>query len=262
MKFYTNDGVEIVYDDFGEPDNQPIVILSGIGAYKEYWEATIEMLVSHHYRVINMDARNQGQSERTGKGLRMARHAQDLQELIEKLALKDPILMGNSMGAATMFAYVSLYGDQHVKAIIDVDQSPKMINDDTWKFGFKDIGWDDFHEVLKFPFGKATHKNFDNQLFAKLQALKQEYPYYAELNYPLLIDHATQDWRDIILHLSCPLLIICGKNSPYFNPEFGKATAKMSNQVSVEVVDNAGHLVMAEQPQEFNRVLLNFLGKL
>ncbi|USS89043.1 alpha/beta fold hydrolase [Fructilactobacillus cliffordii] len=260
MKFYTNDNVELVYDDQGEPADQPVVILSGIGAYKEYWEETIAELVTRHYRVINVDARNQGQSEHTSKGLRISRHAADLFELVEKLQLQKPILMGNSMGASTMFAYLSLYSAANVKAVVDVDQSPKMINDQQWHLGFKDITWDDFHEVLKQPLGKTTYTNFADGLFNKLQELKHQYPYDADLNYPLLVDHATQDWRDIIANLQCPLLIVSGQESPFFNPEFGEVATRMSEQVTHVVIPRAGHLVMAEQPAEFNAELVKFLA--
>ncbi|USS84629.1 alpha/beta hydrolase [Fructilactobacillus myrtifloralis] len=262
MKFYTNDHVELVYDDQGEPSDPPVVILSGIGAYKEYWEATIKTLVAHHYRVINVDARNQGQSEHTSKGLRISRHAADLFELIAQLQLTQPVLMGNSMGASTMLAYLSLYGAKNVRAVVDVDQSPKMINDATWKWGFKDLTWEDFHEVLKRPLGKSTYTNFDETLFTKLQSLKKQAPYDAELNYPLLIDHATQDWRDIITHLECPLLIVSGQESPFFAPEMGAVVAGMSEHVTAVVISQAGHLVMAEQPRRFNAELVKFLTSL
>lgn len=261
MKFYTSDQIELDYDDFGSPDDPVVMILSGIGANKEYWEKTIAALVENHYRVINIDARNQGKSEHTNQGLRISRHAMDLFELQQKLKITHPILMGNSMGAATIFAYVSLFGSAQLKGIINVDQSPKMINDATWQYGFKEITWDDFHFELKQPFGKATHHNIDDKLFAKLQALKADFPYDAELNFPFLIDHATQDWRSVIVHLECPLLIVTGAESPYFNPEFANLCETLSSQVTATSINDAGHLVMVEQPDEFNEALLNWLAK-
>ncbi|KRM91284.1 alpha/beta fold hydrolase [Fructilactobacillus florum] len=260
MKFYTNDRIEIAYDDFGNSTQTPVVILSGIGAYKEYWQATIQALVAKNYRVINIDARNQGQSEHTRKGLRITRHAMDLRELLIKLHVKHPILMGNSMGAATMFAYVSLFGEQEVAALVDVDQSPKMINDDQWQYGFTDLHWDDFHMRLRQPLGKPTYHNFDDQLFAKLQTLKQQYPYDAELNYPLLLDHATQDWRDVVTSLQKPLLVVTGDHSPFFPVAIGNVMEQMNPLVQATTIMNAGHLVMAEQPCQFNQTLLSFLA--
>lgn len=261
MKFYTSDQVELDYDDNGEKENPVIMILSGIGAYKEYWEKTVDFLVEHHYRVINIDARNQGKSEHTNRGLRISRHAMDLFELQQKLKITNPILMGNSMGASTIFAYISLFGSKKIKGVIDVDQSPKMINDETWNYGFKEITWDDFHFELAQPFGKATHRNIDNQLFDKLQRLKSDFPYDTELNFPFLIDHATQDWRSVMAHLQCPLLIVSGGESPYFNPKFANLCETLSSQVTATTINDAGHLVMVEQPDTFNATLLQWLRK-
>ena len=35
MKFYTSDQIELDYDDFGAKSDPAVMILSGIGAYKE-----------------------------------------------------------------------------------------------------------------------------------------------------------------------------------------------------------------------------------
>ena len=85
----------------------------------------------------------------------MSRRAVDAHELIEKLQLEQPILLGNSMGAATWFAYVSLYGDTGIKALIDVDQTPRMINTPHWQYGFKQVQWQDIPDYFRMPLGHS-----------------------------------------------------------------------------------------------------------
>ncbi|GAF38971.1 alpha/beta hydrolase fold [Agrilactobacillus composti DSM 18527 = JCM 14202] len=196
MKFKTSDDTTLSYDDLGE--GTPILILTGIGGSRQIWQSQVKTLLAAGYRVINVDARNQGASEHTAKGLRISRHAVDIQELITYLQLPQVILLGNSMGAATCFAYVSLFGDRQLKAIIDVDQSPKMINDATWPYGYQDLTWSTFPDYLKLPMGKATKKRIADDLFATVKTVAQNHPYDADLNYPFLVDHAFQDWRDVI----------------------------------------------------------------
>ena len=262
MKFYTSDNVELDYDDEGEKDAQPVMILTGIGGYKEIWTLTVQKLVQNGFRVVNVDARNQGMSERTSKDERMSRHAMDLYEINQALNLKRPILLGNSMGAATMFAYVSLFTDKGIKAIVDVDQSPKMIADQSWPYGFKALDWSNFPEFLKQPFGRSTYNKINDDLYNKIQALKQEYPYDADLNYPLLVDHAFQDWRDVLNDLTVPLMIIAGRKSPFFDYHFAKVAAAMAKNGHYQIVDDAGHIIMAEQPAVFNKILLDFVKKI
>ncbi len=260
MKFTTNDGVQLAFDDQGT--GTPVVILTGIGGSRVIWENQVEHLLAQGYRVINVDARNQGASAHTFKGRRITRHAMDLAELLDHLNVQDVILLGNSMGAATIFAYVSLFGTAKVQAVIDVDQSPKMVADADWSFGFKNLTWEQFPTLLREPLGKATASRISDATFAKVQAVNAQYPYDAELNYPLLVDHAAQDWRDVLLQLKVPLLIVAGEKSPYFNPKFAEVCANLAPHGTAKVVAHAGHIVMAEQPAAFNQVLDDFLGKL
>lgn len=257
MKFTTQDEIKLSYTDQGQ--GQPVVILTGIGGFKEIWQRQIPVLLTAGYRVINLDCRNQGQSEHTAKGLRISRHAQDLAELIQQLELQQVILMGNSMGAATIFAYVSLYGSANIARVIDVDQSPQMVNTSEWPYGFKALTWNNFYTYLQKPFGKSTFKRIDSQIYQQIQLLKKTFPYDVKLNFPFLVNHALQNWRDVLPQLSCPILFIVGANSPYFNPKFASVAAEMTAQGQVQVIEQSGHIVMAEQPEKFNQALINFL---
>jgi len=260
MKFTTSDHVKLDFSDEG--DGQPVLLLSGIGSYREIWAPTVQFLLRAGYRVINLDARNQGASQRTLKGRRMSRHAMDVKELLDWLNVEDVIGIGNSMGASTLFAYASLFGSQRFSAFVDIDQSPKMISDETWPIGIKDLTWEKFPAVLKLPMGSATATPVSEEVRTSVQVARQARPYDAEQNYACLVDHAFQDWRDVLLRLPIPLLVIAGEKSPYFDPQFAAATARFAPQGQTQIVKGAGHLVMAEQPARFNEVLSMFLQDL
>ncbi len=260
MQFLTSDQVRLDYTDEGQ--GQPIVILTGFGGAKDIWHAQIPVLVNAGYRVINVDGRCQGLAEHTVKGLRMSRRAVDAHELMTALQLEQPILLGNSMGASTWFAYLSLYGDANVRAVIDVDQTPKMINTPRWPYGFKSVEWADFPDYFKMPLGRSTYKKIDDDTYARVKAIAAQAPFDAALTLPLLINHAFQDWRDVVTQLTVPFLIIAGEKSPYFNPAFAAVTAKMAHRGQSVIIPAAGHIVMAEQSAAFNERLLQFLATL
>ncbi|MFB9769178.1 alpha/beta fold hydrolase [Lactiplantibacillus modestisalitolerans] len=260
MQFTTSDQVTLDYTDEGS--GQPIVILTGFGGSKEIWRAQIPVLLRAGYRVINIDARCQGLSQHTAKGLRLSRHAIDAHELMVARDVQQPILLGNSMGASTWFAYLSLYGNAGIRAVIDVDQTPKMINTPDWPYGFKKVEWRDFPDYFKKPLGHSTFKKIDDATYAAVKAVEKQAPFDGALTLPLLINHAFQDWRDVISALSMPFLIIAGARSPYFNADFAAVTAKMAAAGQSVVVPDAGHIVMAEQSGAFNRVLMEFLKAL
>lgn len=260
MNFTTSDRVKLYYFDQGSGP-ETVLLLAGLGSPCEIWENTADHLVEQGYRVIGLDARNQGKSEHSVKGRRISRHAEDVHELMKYLEIEEFIGIGNSMGAATLFAYVSLYGDDTIIALIDVDQSPKMIADDSWQYGLEDLTWEKFPTRLKFPLGSATAQQLEDQLFTDVSVAEHSNPYDEKLNYPFLVDHAFQDWRDVICLLKVPILIVAGQQSPYFDPDFAAATAKLAQFGTAQIIADSGHICMAEQPRQFNKVMDQFLLK-
>lgn len=259
MFFRTNDSVKINYTDTGEEDRQVIVCLPGIGASHHLWDEAVRLLNKSNYRVIVMDPRNQGLSERTYKGQRISRHGMDLNELFDHLKLDKVIVIGNSMGAAIMWSYLSLFGSQRLVAGVDLDQSPKMVSDETWRYGFKDLDWNNYPDMLRLDLGRATYKRIDTEMRDLAKAEYKEYPYIPEDNFDLLRDHAEQDWRSLFIDLKIPLLFLSGENSPYFNSNFASVAADMNERFSYQVIPDCGHVIQAEQPQLMVDNVINFL---
>ncbi|WP_297817327.1 alpha/beta fold hydrolase [uncultured Lactobacillus sp.] len=247
MYFETSDHLKLFYSDSQKGD-KTILCVPGIGGSHVLWDQVVDLL-KVNYRVIVSDPRNQGLSQRSSIGQTIMRHAQDVQELLEFLKLEKVIGVGNSMGAATLFAYQDKYGAGKFSKIIDLDQSPKMISDADWQYGFKDLNIVNFPEYLKLDFGKAHYAHLDHHMVAKAKKEYQEFPYNPEDNFIFLVDHARCDWRDTLRKLSIPLLILVGKNSPYFDYHFAHEVAKLNPLISYEIIPDCGHLIQAEQPE-------------
>ncbi|BDZ32354.1 alpha/beta hydrolase [Lactiplantibacillus sp. WILCCON 0030] len=259
MRFTTSDGVRLTYDDIGQ--GQPILIMTGYAGFKEIWRAQVATLVAQGYRVINLDRRNHGHSQTTVKGLRMSRQGKDVAELLAALNLTNVDLMGNSMGAATIWAYCSLYGDGLIRKIISVDQSPKMITDVTWPYGMLDLTWDNFPQAAEAMYQvHTTYKHIDDETYRAVKAAQGTTVFDYVLNRPLLYDHAFQDWRDVIAQVTVPVLFIAGEKSPFWSADHAAASAKLAPQGQAFVMPESGHIVMAEQTEKFNQVMLKFLA--
>ncbi|GEN95899.1 alpha/beta fold hydrolase [Pediococcus ethanolidurans] len=259
MYFKTSDEVKINYEDEGL--GPVIVFLTGFGGSKEIWHRQKLALIQHNYRVVTMDFRNQGVSQHVNWGLRVSRLAADVHELCLLLKLTEIILVGNSMGGAVVYAYLSLYSSNQIKRVVVVDQSPKMINDHDWHFGFKGLNWQNFKQRLQQPLGSSTFKHIDDDTFILVKKVTESHPFDSRLDYELLINHAVQDWRDVLRRLSIPMLLVVGKQSPYFDYRFGFEVQKLNSKIRTKVVNESGHIVMAEQSEKFNQLLLEFLSE-
>lgn len=260
MRFVTTDHVALHYSDTGEKDKKVILGIPGIGGTSQFWHKMIS-LFNPIYRIILLDPRNQGQSERTDKGQRIARHAADVEELLASLNLHDVIGIGNSMGAANLWSYLDLYGKGRLCAMVDLDQSPKMIADTDWQYGFRDLSWMNYPDYLKRPFGKAFYAHIADGMFEAAKEEQEVFPYDARDNYKCLIDHAEQDWRDILKEMPVPMLVLAGKNSPFFDYHFTDAVKEINPDIETEVIDNCGHLIQAEQPEAMHDAVMRFLHK-
>ncbi|KRM06442.1 hypothetical protein FC89_GL000587 [Liquorilactobacillus ghanensis DSM 18630] len=258
MYFVTRDKVKICYDFFA--GDSVVILLPGISENRQIWLKQLELLKSQNFGVLNVDFRNQGESQRTYRGQRIFQLASDVHELINYLKINRPIMIGHSMGAAVSFAYLALYGSTNITAVVDVDQSPKMINDENWKYGLKNLNWETFPELLKLPLPSPTWHGIRTDIKEVLTKIKKKNPYSPTANQALLIDNAFQDWRDVIAESECPFYFITGEYSPYFDHRFASAMVAIAKNADCTSVSNAGHIVMAEQPELFNKTLLSALN--
>mgnify|MGYP003694763089 CR=1 FL=1 len=76
----------------------------------------------------------------------------------------------------------------------------------------------------------------------------------------LLLDHALQDWRDVVARIDRPVLMVAGRESQLWPCEHA-AAAIADNPLGRAVVieDRAGTWSPSDQLDLFNEVLLDFL---
>jgi len=256
MYFLTSDKIKLNYHDQGT--GQAVVLVEGFGGYQEIWKMQVDYLLKMHCRVITFDHRNHGRSQRTTQNLTLDRLTTDLAELIEYLHLNHPILIGHSMGASVCYDYLSRY--QMVKSVMAIDQSPKMLNDSNWPYGFEDITKDNFAEKVSIPNGiHETLHGLDNRVMFDLNNIRSSYPFDRKKSLPLLFDHIQKDWRMTLNNSSVPISLVVAKQSPYFNCKFAQQISETNQNITNIVLENCGHDIMAEIPDVFNQTLRHFI---
>ena len=58
-----------------------------------------------------------------------------------------------------------------------------------------------------------------------------------------------------------PMLVLAGKNSPFFDYHFTEAVKALNEKMDTEVISNCGHLIQAEQPVKMHDAIMKFLTK-
>ncbi|WP_243368963.1 alpha/beta fold hydrolase [Microvirga solisilvae] len=121
----TKDGTKIFYKDWGS--GQPILFSHGWPLTADAWDAQMLFFGDKGYRVIAHDRRSHGRSDQTWDGNHMDQYADDLAELIEKLDLKDLIMIGHSTGGGEVAHYLGRHGTGRVAKVVLVGAVPPLM---------------------------------------------------------------------------------------------------------------------------------------
>ena len=111
-------GVQIHVVDYGGT-GEPIVCVHGLTANARFWDAIAEQL-SPTYRVLAVDLRGRGDSEKPGDGYHIQQHAQDIRHVLTHFHIENAIIMGHSLGAIISLCFTATYPER-VKRLILVD---------------------------------------------------------------------------------------------------------------------------------------------
>lgn len=101
-----------------------ILCVHGITANCRFWECLASSLAPHH-RVIAMDLRGRGLSDKPQTGYSIQHHCKDILALMNDQGLERPVLMGHSLGAFISLVFAAQY-PQRVGQLILVDGGGKL----------------------------------------------------------------------------------------------------------------------------------------
>lgn len=261
--FKTKDGVNLYYEIHGE--GKPLLMIHGWDQSGQAFKYNVSEL-SKRYKVITLDLRGHGNSDKPSYGYRIARLSKDVYELIEYLGLEEVNLLGWSMGVSIMWSYWELFGAEHLSKLIMVDEPPFLITMHDNDLGF--ITYDALppllNSIVDTPV-EATRSFVDGMLVTE-EGKKENAEFYlneslkmpAEYVSKLFLHHCAMDWRDVIPTINLPTLVIGAKKSIAMW-ESNELTHKLIKGSEFEVFET-GHMMFIEEKDRFNKLIMDFIG--
>ena len=255
----------------------PLVFIPGWSQSAAMFRYQLEDL-SRDYRVIAIDMRGHGQSEKPAHGYRIARLAADLHDALQALDLKGAILAGHSMGCSIIWSYLDQFGSDRLSRLILIDEPPVLTAWPSWTEAERlDLG-PKFTPELLFgmadeligPTGKEFTRNFITGNFFTKAISKEmvEWVVAENLKFPrlyaarLLIDHGAQDWRDTVARIALPTMVVGGEAS-VFKVASQKWIARQALNARLEIFnekEGGSHFMWLENPERFNSLVRSFAG--
>jgi pimeloyl-ACP methyl ester carboxylesterase len=116
MKKVKGDGVQINLAIW-EGKGGPILCVHGITANCRCWDVLAAALTPD-YRVMAMDLRGRGQSEKPATGYSLDHHLRDINCVLDDLQLERAVIMGHSLGAFIGLAFAAQYPERTDRLIL------------------------------------------------------------------------------------------------------------------------------------------------
>ncbi|MGN5636564.1 alpha/beta fold hydrolase [Streptomyces sp. AC154] len=124
----TRDGVRLVCRDWGGP-GQPAILLHGLAGHAGEWDAVARSL-SPGLRIVAVDQRGHGAAERRPQDVSRAAYVSDVVAVADQLGLRQPVLIGQSLGAHTAMLTAAAH-PARVRALVLVEAGPAVADPDT-----------------------------------------------------------------------------------------------------------------------------------
>jgi len=272
--FTTNDGTRLHYIEAGT--GKPLVMIPGWSQTAAQFRAQLAGL-SDRYRVIAIDMRGHGESDKPDHGYRIQRLSADVHEFLAANGLTNVTLAGHSMGCSVIWGYWELYGKDRLAKLILIDQMPMITTNPIWSEQEKiDAGAildkESLYSVtnsLAGPDGVKTTEGFITGMFNKdysrdelAWVIKQNLKMPREYAARLLYDHATNDWRDVVPRINIPTLVVGGKASlvGWRSQVWIGSQIPGSRTEIFEENEGGNHFMFMENPEKFNRIVKEFNG--
>ncbi|MDX1366780.1 alpha/beta hydrolase [Pseudomonas sp.] len=259
MSYYDNDGCQLHYEEYGK--GAPVLLVHGLGSSTRDWEYQLPELAAH-YRVIAIDIRGHGRSDKPRERYSIAGFAEDVAALIEHLGLDRVHLVGISMGGMIGFQ-LGVDRPELLKSLCIVNSGPEVKAKSPRDFLEIAKRWSLSRLLSLDTIAKALGKLlFPKPEQAELRRkIEERWPLNDKRAYLASLD-AIIGWgvRERLARITCPTLVIAADRD--YTPITQKeAYVKEMPNARLLVIEDSRHATPLDQPQRFNSSLLAFLAE-
>ncbi|HVZ69615.1 MAG TPA: alpha/beta fold hydrolase [Rhizomicrobium sp.] len=251
MPKLNRNGVQIYYEIHGKG---PVILLThGYSATLQMWKGQIAPLSKSHQLVI-WDMRGHGQSDYPDDQSEYSEEATvgDMLALLDAAGARTAVVGGLSLGGYMSLAFYRAHPDR-VSSLLIIDTGPGFKNDEARE------GWN--------RYARETADRFERQGLEPLQSASKERSTAAHRSADGLVraGRGMLTQRDdrvmrLLPEIKVPSLVIAGSEDKPFLNAADYMAAKIPGARKV-VISGAGHAANIDQPETFNREVLDFLGQ-
>lgn len=261
-----NDGVDISVADYGG-SGSPVLLLHGLAGHAEEWSETTAEWLTENHRVVALDVRGHGGSERRPDDVSIDALVGDVVAALTQLGAP-VVLVGQSLSGVTAIVTAARFPDL-VRALVVVEASPQGLGPQQAAQHAQNVA----EELRSWPapfesrpaalafFGGGT------QAAAAWVAGLEETQTGLRARFDIdvlermLRDIDSRDWWDEWKQIRCPTLVLRGENGS-LREEAANRMAERLSYAEVVTVAGAGHDIHLDRPDAWQQTLTQFIGAL
>lgn len=253
--------MQLYYKEIGL--GEPIIILHGLFGSSDNWLTFSKKLSENGFKVILVDLRNHGRSPHDGIHNYDAM-AGDLKELIDNLNLSQPTVLGHSMGGKAAMKFAVKFPDS-ISNLIVVDIGPKYYKPHHHKY-LAALNAVPIHTLnsraeAETAIAPLIEDFAERQFLMKNLSRKEDGGFEWKMNLKVLEDQIDNigEGMDANHKFRKPTLFVKGGKSNYIKEDDTIMMKWIFPHSKLIEIQNAGHWVHAEQPDELLESVVEFL---
>ncbi len=247
----------------GAEEGLPVVLSHALGLDLSMWDGFAARLATTH-PVLRYDHRGHGGSAAPAGPYAMDDLVADAARAIREWGRGPVAFVGLSMGGMVGQG-LGIRHPELVRALVLANTTSRYPDaaQTAWTQRIDTVQAQGMAGIADAVVERYLHADYRAAHPQETQALREQLLRNAPAGY-VAACHAvrTVDWQDRLDSIACPTLVIAGRRDAGATPEMAQAIAERIPGATLKVLEDASHLSVAEQPQQFAQAVDSFLKNL
>ncbi len=225
-----------------------LLFIHGAGGNHKIWENQTKFFIN----ALAIDLPGHGVGE--GKKI-IDEYVAEVKKFCDEKGLKNIVMIGNSMGGAIVQKFALDY-PEYLKAIVLVCTGAKLRVTPIIFEAIKENHAQAVELIAEFVFSNKTANEIREKVMEEMRSISPNVIYG---------DFEACDKFNVLDRLKeikVPTLVICGFEDQLTPVKYSEYLKNNIPNSKLEVIADAGHMVMLEKPEEFNEKLEKFIKEL
>ncbi|MEX0847588.1 MAG: alpha/beta fold hydrolase [Ilumatobacteraceae bacterium] len=259
-----SDGIRVHYEVFGRASAPVVVMIQGLGADKHGWDMQ-RFVLATRYRVVALDNRGAGRSDKPFGHYSLEQMADDAISVLDAVGSDRAHVVGASMGGAI----AQIVALKHPDRMLSLTLACTACRNHPWREELltswatraSELGMGAMtREAARWVIGPRSFRRL-LPAFGWLGPLAMGRPTHAFVAQVRAILATDEAMADQLSSITVPALVMVGNQDILTPRGDSEEIADRLPNAELVVISGAAHGFMVEHATTFNRVLLEFLGR-